>query len=654
VHGYRIRFIVVAAIFIVSITVGMLVTQEVRRVPLRPDQLVSATGIHEFAWSPDSKSIAYIGPAGGGFDIWTIAGTGGQPRRLTSTLRFKKQLHWSADGKWLAFITVQDNGNSDLRAASVDGQTVLNLTDSAAEEDEVAWSPDSRQIAFTQRIGTQTSIMSMDLQSTAARKLTDGPGWNLRWSPDGKWIAFVADMLQPRDERRENEDIFVIPAEGGTPRLLTPGTPRFRDRSPDWASDSRRILYASDESGFSNLYLLDTESGSRRPLTVGSADLLAPRWSPNGAMVAYVRHESSLFHIYTMSVEDSLTVRVSEHDGTNGGYPRGHMIHNEGPAGMFAWSPDGKRIAFTHSNPSRTSDIWIGTPDGAGPVQLTQSMPEDLRRESRFVWPDRVSYRSFDGEEIPALVYRPKGSRPRNGHPAVLYFRDTLDGEHSAAWDPIVQFLVSNGYLVFAPNVRGSGGYGRSYRELVAGQGGDHDVRDALIGLDRLSSEGQIDNERLGVLGAGTGGFLAMTAMIRGESRFKAAVGINAIVDVVTAASYPETAEWTRYMIGSSPLENPAAYYERSLVNFVDQIRTPVIFLSARHSSTAPFQQLHQFAVQAEMKGRWYDYRAFEYESGDWGTWRAANTRFALEAMEALFDKYLLGRDREVRLGRNR
>jgi dipeptidyl aminopeptidase/acylaminoacyl peptidase len=281
-------------------------------------------------------------------------------------------------------------------------------------------------------------------------------------------------------------------------------------------------------------------------------------------------------------------------------------------------------------------------------------MPEDLRRESRFVWPDRITYRSFDGTEIPALVYQPRGTRPRDGHPAVLYFRDTLDGEHSAAWDPIVQFLASNGYLVFAPNVRGSGGNGRSYRELVAGQGGDHDVRDALIGLDRLSSEGQIDTERVGVLGAGTGGFLATTSLIRGESRFKAAVGINAIVDVVTAASYPETAEWTRYMIGSTPLENPIAYYERSLVNFVDQVRTPIIFLYAGHNSSAPFQQLHQFAVQAEMKGRWYDYRVFENESGDWGTWRAANTRLTLEAMEALFDKYLLGRDRDVRLSRNR
>src|SRR4030095_7264566 len=222
-----------------------------------------------------------------------------------------------------------------------------------------------------------------------------------------------------------------------------------------------------------------------------------------------------------------------------------------------------KRLAFTHSDPARTSDIWIAVPDGTRPIQLTNSMPQELRQESRFVGPDSLTYRSFDGQEIPALVYKPRGARPKNGHPAVLYWRDTLDGENASAWDPAIQFLVSNGYLVFAPNVRGSGGHGRDFREIIAGHGGDYDVRDALIGLDRLSSEGLIDNERLGVIGAGTGGFLATAALIRSETRFKAAVCINAIVDTVTAATYPETAEWAHYMIGSTPLENPAAYYER-------------------------------------------------------------------------------------------
>jgi dipeptidyl aminopeptidase/acylaminoacyl peptidase len=222
------------------------------------------------------------------------------------------------------------------------------------------------------------------------------------------------------------------------------------------------------------------------------------------------------------------------------------------------------------------------------------------------------------------------------------------------AWDPTIQFLVSNGYVVFAPNVRGSGGKGRGYRELVADHGGDHDVRDAVFGLDRLSSESLIDTERVGVLGSGTGGFLTTASLIRGDARFKAAVSINGIVDAVTAASYPDTAEWAHYMIGGSPIDNPMAYYERSLVNFVDKLRTPIIFLNAGHSSTAPFQQLQQFAVQAEVKGRWYDYRVFDNEWGDWSTWRSSNVRSALEATEMVFDKYLLGHERDIRLGRSR
>jgi len=487
------------------------------------------------------------------------------------------------------------------------------------------------------------------------RKLTDAPASDLQWSPDGKSLAFVANFLQLRDERRENEDIFVLPAEGGEPRLITGGTTRLRDSSPSWAPDSNRIVYASEESGFSNLYIVDTKSGERQALTTGTVDSLSPKWSPDGNTVAYVRAENSVFHIFGIPLGNGRTTRFSDTDGVNGGFGTGAgPAGPPGPPGMLAWSPDGKRIAFTHSDPEKTSDIWVDGPEGLPPVQITNSMPAELRRGSRFSWPDRNTYRSFDGQEISALVYKPKGTKPRSGHPAVLLFRDSLDGAHAVAWDPIVQFLTSNGYLVFAPNVRGSGGQGREYRQLVAGHGGDHDVRDALFGLDRLSSEELIDVEKLGVMGAGTGGFLTTAALIRGETRFKAAVAINAIVDTVTAASYPGTEDWSHYMIGSTPIENPMPYYERSIVNFVDTLRTPIIFLYARQNPSAPFQQLQQFAVQAEVKGRWYDYRVFENEFGGWRTWRSSNMRLALEGIEAVFEKYLQGRDRDVRLSRDR
>jgi dipeptidyl aminopeptidase/acylaminoacyl peptidase len=281
-------------------------------------------------------------------------------------------------------------------------------------------------------------------------------------------------------------------------------------------------------------------------------------------------------------------------------------------------------------------------------------MPPDLRREGRFVTPDLISYRSFDGTEIQGLVYKPRDVKPKTGHPALLVFRDSIDGQNAMGWDPFIQFFASDGYVVFAPNVRGSSGRGKDFRQLAFERGGDYDVRDAFIGLDRLSSEGLIDTARLGVFGAGTGGFLATAALIKDESRFKAAVCLYGIVDAVTASSYPGMGNWTRYMIGASPMSNPLAYYERSLVNFIDKLRTPIIFLYTSGDPSAPFQQLQQFAVEAEVKGKWFDYRVFEEESQGWQHWRPSSLRQALEAMDALFEKHLLGRDRDIRLSRSR
>jgi hypothetical protein len=101
-------------------------------------------------------------------------------------------------------------------------------------------------------------------------------------------------------------------------------------------------------------------------------------------------------------------------------------------------------------------------------------------------------------------------------------------------------------------------------------------------------------------------------------------------------------------------MQSPLPFYERSLVNFVDKLRTPIIFLYAANDTAAPFQQLQQFAVQASVKGKWFDYQVYQNETAGWQYWRPVNLRLALEAMDALFSKHLLGRDREIRMSGNK
>lgn len=655
VHSYKQRLFLVAIIFALSLGVGAILTEEGTRMPLPAERVAQAGGVYEFTWSPDSSAIAYVASTPSGFEIWTTSVDRHRPRQITSSQLYKKQPRWSRDGNWIAYVAIQNTGRGDIHLVSPDGGTTRSIMETNADEASPVWSPDSQHLAFVERNSAGTRLVTVNVHDDTVRVLATTDASDIQWSPDGTTIAFVADPLGQSDERRGNKDIFVVSANGGPSRLLTPGTPRFRDFAPSWSPDSRQLVYVSEESGFSNLNIVDIQTGEQRNLTSGRADSIAPQWSPDGKQVAYVRNENFQFHVFAISPEDGRTLRVSDRDGVNGGFRHGDnglSALTSGPTGSLAWSPDGSHLAFTHSDPTRTSDVWIAKV-GETPQQLTNSMPQELRREARFVWPEPLTYRSFDGREISALVFKPRGAQPRAGFPALLAYRDTLDGQQAAAWDPFVQFFVSNGYLVFAPNVRGSSGRGREYRQQIAGNGGDHDVRDAFFGLDRLSSEGLIDTEKLGVFGAGTGGFLTAASLVRDENRFKAAVSLYGVVDVVTAASYPGMAEWTRYMIGGSPIQNPRPYFERSMVNFMDKLRTPIVFLYAANDPATPFQQLQQFAVQAEVKGKWYDYRVFDNELGDWRTWRTATLRSSLEAMNNLFDKHLLGRDREIRLSRN-
>src|SRR5689334_18865847 len=223
--SYIRRLVWVFLFTLMSISVGVVVSQQGGGLALRADLVAATGGVYDFTWSPDGKSIAYVSLQSGVSDIWIIPSTGGTAKRLTSSSALKKQPRWSKDGKWIAFVSIQSGGAGDIFLANVDDQIITNLTDSPADESDPTWAPDSRQIAFTIRSANRAHAAVIDRETKAVRTLVEAGASELAWSPDGQNILFVADPLLTNDDRRENDDIFVIAADGGNPRLLTPGTP---------------------------------------------------------------------------------------------------------------------------------------------------------------------------------------------------------------------------------------------------------------------------------------------------------------------------------------------------------------------------------------------------------------------------------------------
>jgi dipeptidyl aminopeptidase/acylaminoacyl peptidase len=286
--------------------------------------------------------------------------------------------------------------------------------------------------------------------------------------------------------------------------------------------------------------------------------------------------------------------------------------------------------------------------DGSDPRRITNHQDPALADESQFVWPEFMEYESFDGMEVAGLVYKPLGAEAGDRLPALFFFRANSNGQHPQQWHPYIQYFVSRGYLVFAPNFRMSTGRGKAYRQAGYSYGGDHDLEDAFIGMDLLIEQGWVDPDRVGVWGGSTGGFYTTAAVTKDPDRFKAGIVWYGSTDNVTLSTYGSMEGWNKYMIGQTPLENPQSYYERSIIYHADRVDVPLLFLYAQGDGAARFQQIEQYGVQAEVHGNWWDWVIYGDEPHGWYHWGPDSVRQSLEIMSAMFDTFVAGYEHDI------
>jgi dipeptidyl aminopeptidase/acylaminoacyl peptidase len=606
------------------------------------DALSKTVWIEDFDVSADGRMIAFKSAEAGTYDIWTVPVSGGAPKQVTSLPGREMHPRFSPDGKWIAFEA--DNGGVDIRDIYVvpsQGGTPVRLTDHPLDDAGPIWAPDSKAVYFTTEMYWDFAIAKIDLATKRIIRIGKGAD-DLQLSPDGTQFAYAGNA-KPDDDSQSNTDIYVVPVSGGEPRLLTPKTFNSLDVAPRWSPDGRTIAFISDRNGFSNLGVIDVVTGHTRMLLNEAVEHSEPRWSPDGKWISFTKNLNYNYQIFKIAARGGHAIQLTEMRGVNGGSTATGQTR-----GDHVWLPQGE-IVFYHSDPTTTGDLWV-TSDAGGPVRrITNHQHPDLRDPKQFVWPEFIEYPSFDGLRVAGLVYKPRGSKAGDKLPALLFLRANSNGQHPVQWHPFIQYFVSRGYLVFAPNFRGSTGRGKAYQQAVFTRGGEDDVHDAFVGLDLLAAQGWIDPQRVGVFGGSTGGYFTTASITKDPARFKAGIVWYGATDLVTLSSYASLESWCKYLIGKTPLENPEAYYKRSIIYHANETRVPLLFLYAQGDRGARFQQIEQYGVQAAIHGNWFDWVEYKGEPHGWYHWKPETIREALTIMGDMFDNFVLGEQHDVK-----
>ena len=411
-------------------------------------------------------------------------------------------------------------------------------------------------------------------------------------SPDGKWIAFVADPAlrsdsvveaerdslarlpydAKRDEVTRNEsDIFVVAVTGGQPRRVTTFVGNERDLA--WSPDGKRISFVSSPSRVASqrIYTVDVAGGE--PTNLLGRWQYEPDsydWLPTGeiALAASVGGRSALFRF------DPRTKQVKE------------VLGGRRRLNGFAYDAAKRTVAYVSTSVDAPTELYIANADGTGERKLT-SFNEKLNSQIAWAQSERFTYPSVGGLEIEGWLMKPAGYEAGKKYPLVLYIHGGPHSQYNEGWFDEFQSLAGAGVWVLYTNPRGSSGYGGDFTYSTRGRWGAEDYQDLMKAVDIVAKRPDVDSTRLGVTGGSYGGF--MTAWITTKTnRFKAAEADRMISEWTYWYGASDAQGLTEFEFYGKPWDNFAMYDSLSPIRGVSKVRTPTLIVQSEEDFRTP------------------------------------------------------------------
>lgn len=564
-----------------------------------PRQFSAGPKDHSPRWSPDGRTLLFVGDRGEKHQLLVAPLDGGEPQPLTSHSKGVSQPTWSPDGSRIAYIA--KTGGTDLAddASPAERRAPRVVTDLRWRLDGVGAFDESRSHVFV-----------VDVASGAAKQLTKGD-WDddaPAWSPDGKHIAFVSDRRRQRHDEQLRSDLWVVPASGGRARRVTRA--HGAAALPTWSPDGKLIAFIGGEHGndfwsrSAELLVIEASAtnGTPRPLDTGFARLGVPEgpamvWSKDSKAVLAVRVERGTGVVRRFGLDGSKRA----------------VLVGDRRVGALTLSSDQRRIALVATWVGEPSEIFTGRLSASGSVsaeRMVSHANDELRSTVALARAERRTSVTADGTECESFVVVSPAVKRRGSLPLVL---DVHGGPHG--WHPgtftttwaITQTLAGAGYAVLLCNPRGSAGYGDEFLAGCVGDWGGGDYDDLMSAVDAVVADGIADREQLYVWGYSYGGF--MTSWIVGHTRrFRAAVVGAPVVDQLSMIGTTDIPMFSAHELGGYPWERPDVYAKRSPITYAPDIRTPVLLLHQDGDLRCPVGQSDELFAALKLLGREVEY----------------------------------------------
>ena len=470
-----------------------------------------------------------------------------------------------------------------------------------------AWSSDGRLVSYAsnKRERAFFDVYVLDVDGVEERLVLQQDGMNSagRFSPDGRALL----ISRPNLETTADNDLYLVDVEeddGTEPRLLTEHQGVAQWLAAYVHAGGAVLALSDEEREFIGLQRLDLESGVREYLLTPDWDIEGLALMSDGSRLAVVINEDgySRLEVYEVTSDARLGTVVPVPE-----LPRGVI------SGL-SWRPGGGALAFTFQGPRHFADVWVADLEAGEGRQLTQSATHGVPVDS-FPEPRLVRFPSFDGRQIPAFLYLPEG--PRNAPVACMVYvhggpesqsRPTLWASSTA---PLF-YLLTQGVALLVTNVRGSTGYGKEYAHADDVERRMDSVRDLVAAVDWLASTGEVDPQRIGVLGGSYGGFMVLAAITEAPERWAAAVDLFGIANFETFLKF--TGAWRRKQRAAEYGEDPEFLRTISPIHKADRIRAPLLVIQGDHDVRVPQEESEQIVETVRRNEGVVEYIVFPEE----------------------------------------